>query len=556
MKKFSYLMFLLVTIFFNAKVYANDIKSITMDIFIDENGNAQVEEVWKANLTSGTEGYKPYYNLGTSDITNFKVKMNGQAFTSKSFWDIDASFAEKSYKSGINVIDDGYELCFGISKYGNNTYTLEYTITNFVSRLTDADMVYWQLIPYDLSDKPEYVYIKIHSDFAYSDTLDVWGYGYGDANNEGYAYVYDGYIEMTKEGSLASDEYMTVLVKFPKGTFNTNSTIDEDFDYYLDMAQSGADVYHESSTSNGSNIISIFVVMFYLLIFIIPIIAIKNSSNAYGTKNLKFPPKAKKDLKNAPFFRDIPCNKDIIKAYWVACQYNLVKNKTDFLGAILLKWLKFGNIENAQINEKDMALKLIKNDNLNEREIELYDMMFKAAKDGVLERDEFKDWCQDNYNKILKWFNSVIDDVTDEYVKEGLIKEEKKTFSTVYHVSENMREQAMQMAGLKNFLKEFSNIENREAIEVKIWDEYLMYAQIFGIAKEVAKEFKRLYPDVITEDYYNDIIFIHTISYEGVHAASVAKSRAESYSSGGGGFSSSGGGGGSFGGGGGGGGFR
>ena len=52
-------MFLLVTIFFNAKVYANDIKSITMDIFIDENGNAQVEEVWKANLTSGSEGYKP-----------------------------------------------------------------------------------------------------------------------------------------------------------------------------------------------------------------------------------------------------------------------------------------------------------------------------------------------------------------------------------------------------------------------------------------------------------------------------------------------------------------
>ena len=100
------------------------------------------------------------------------------------------------------------------------------------------------------------------------------------------------------------------------------------------------------------------------------------------------------------------------------------------------------------------------------------------------------------------------------------------------------------------------NIKEREAIEVQLWEEYLMYAQIFGIAKKVAKEFKKLYPDVITDDYYNDIIFIHTISYQGVSAASSAKQKAESYSSGGGGFSSGGGGGGSFGGGGGGGGFR
>ena len=76
-----------------------------------------------------------------------------------------------------------------------------------------------------------------------------------------------------------------------------------------------------------------------------------------------------------------------------------------------------------------------------------------------------------------------------------------------------------------------------------------MYAQIMGIAKKVAKEFKELYPEVITEDVYSDIVFINTISYSGVSAATEAKARAESYSSGGGGFSSGGGGAGSFGGG-------
>lgn len=534
-------------------VYANDIKSINMDIFIDNNGNANITEVWQADLDSGTEGYKPYYNLGNSTIENYQVSLGSNQFQTLSYWDVDASFSEKSYKAGINEVNNGYELCFGISKYGNNTYTLNYTITNFVSRVEDADMVYWQLIPYELSDKPEHVYIKIHSDFAYSDNLPVWGYGYGDDNNEGYAYVYDGYVEMTKEGSLDSDEYMTVLIKFPKGTFTLNDTLDNDFDYYLDMAEGGAYNYHD--TTSFSEVIGyIFAIIVDCLPFVIIVLVsifVAKNSNGYGTKNVKIS-KNIRDVKDAPYFRDIPLNKDIFKAYWVACQFRLVQNKTDFLGAILLKWLKNGNIENIKDEKNNKKLKLISSDNLTPLEVELYEMIHTASGDGILEKNEFTKWCKNHYNKILKWFNKVIDDTTIVFTNDNLINETNE----VYYVREEMKTYGMQMAGLKNFLNDFSNIKDREAMEVKIWDEYLIYAQIFGIAKKVAEEFKKLYPDIITDDYYDDIIFIHMISYEGVHAASVAKSRAESYSSGGGGFSSSGGGGGSFGGGGGGGGFR
>ena len=84
-----------------------------------------------------------------------------------------------------------------------------------------------------------------------------------------------------------------------------------------------------------------------------------------------------------------------------------------------------------------------------------------------------------------------------------------------------------------------------------------MYAQIFGIAEKVAAEFKKLYPDVITDLSYNQVVFVHHMSYSSMRSANSAYQRAHSYSSGGGGFSSGGGGGGSFGGGGGGGGgFR
>ena len=79
------------------------------------------------------------------------------------------------------------------------------------------------------------------------------------------------------------------------------------------------------------------------------------------------------------------------------------------------------------------------------------------------------------------------------------------------------------------------------------------------IAKEVAKEFKDIYPEIIEQSNfssYDNIIFINMCASSGIFHAESARTRAESYSSGGGGFSSGGGGGGSFGGGGGGGGFR
>lgn len=558
MKKFKYIVFAITMLLFGTKVYANDIKKISMDIYVDNNGDAHITEIWNASLSNGTEGYKPYYNLGNSSIKDYTVSMNGMPFTTLNAWDVDASFNTKAYKAGINVIDDGYELCFGISEYGDNAYTMKYTITNFVSSTTDSDMIFWTLIPHELSDKPDYVYIKIYSDFEYDINTPVWGYG----NYGGLAYVYDGYIEMIHEDALNSDEYMTIQVNFPKGTFNTSNVLDNDFEYYHDMAENGAISYSDKTTFWDilRGLLS-FIAGFLPWIIIIGAAIISGShSSEFGTKKLKFS-KGYKNFKDAPYFREIPLNKDIFAAYWYACQYGLVKNKTDFLGAILLKWLKNGNVENVTVTSKvlkkeERAIKLLNTKGLKGLEIELFNMMQIASVDGVLESNEFTKWCKNHYNKILKWFNRVIDEETSNLVNKGLITVEKKMFGTVHIVSDSLKEEASKLAGLKKFLNDFSNIKDRESIEVKLWEEYLMYAQIFGIAKKVAKEFKKLYPDVITDETYNDVIFIHTISYQGVSAASTARSRAESYSSGGGGFSSGGGGGGSFGGGGGGGGFR
>ena len=161
--------------------------------------------------------------------------------------------------------------------------------------------------------------------------------------------------------------------------------------------------------------------------------------------------------------------------------------------------------------------------------------MYEASKDGRLEKKEFERWCSNNYSKVLKWFNNVIDKETEILIAEGkLIKEGTKKKCIV---PSDMMEEAKKLKGLKNFLKDFSKIEDREANLVVIWEEYLMYAMIFGIAKKVMKEFKDLYPDVISEEVYDNFNYIYFISHTSVSNASV------SYSSGGGGGGSFGGGG-------------
>ena len=125
--RFKNIIFTLILSFiFILPVKANSIKSIDMDIYLDSDGTAHIKEVWKASLTQGTEGYKPYSDLGISKVTNFSVTDDlGNTYETLDKWNTSASFNTKAYKCGINKTYDGLELCFGISKYGNRTYTFD-----------------------------------------------------------------------------------------------------------------------------------------------------------------------------------------------------------------------------------------------------------------------------------------------------------------------------------------------------------------------------------------------------------------------------------------------
>lgn len=555
MKKiiFTLVLFLLPSI-----ILANEINNIDMDIYVDNNGTAHVTEKWTVKAKNNTEFYKQYKNLNESSITNYKVNMNGKNFELVD-WNINASFEEKAYKYGYNYIYDGVELCFGISNYGNNNYTLSYDITNFIYNTSDNyQLAYWNLIQ-PSSDMIDNVNIKIHSDFKYSDTLDVWGYGkYGAP-----CYVYDGVIEMTSEGAIGSSEYMTILVKFPANSFNTTATMNNDFNYYLDMANEGATPYKHK---NNNRILSAIAEALPIVLGIgLPLIVIilrsmLHKKKKYGYKNNKTIDKA-----NTPLFREIPCNKDM---YYANCLVSLNDKlykeyqETNIFGAIILKWVKENKVTfkvdpkgifNKDSGTMDLTLNPTFDDPL---EKELFDIMYSASKDGILEPKELENWCDNHYTKFFDLFKRINKREIEKLKANNHIYIRTNSNECKYKnvMDDTIYEDSIQLYGLKKYFDEFTKIDTKEVIEVHLWDEYLMFAYIFGIANRVAKQLKDLYPEVLNDPNvnfdYSTLMYIDHISYNSVHAASVAMSRAESYSSGGGGFSSGGGGGGSFGGGG------
>ena len=550
-----FLMFMLVPF----SVKADTIYKIDMNIYINEDGSADVQEIWDVKASDGSEWYKTMKQMNGIELTDFKVSMDGQELTYKT-WNPSESLSAKKGYYGINYISDGLELCFGKYDFKRHTFTLTYKLSDFVFNTSDSQITYFTLMPSITADAFS---ATISSYYEFPDTLDVWGYGY-----KGYAYVKDGKIYMINEEGLHK-EYVTMLVKFPQETFKTDFSVDrfESFDDAYNMAEDGTfDYDYDNNYEKPSlfeRIIDFITTMFPILIAaILTFIGIKAGiESGYGYVNNK-----KIDKKNTPMFRDIPCDKDI---YYANALVSLNKftnniNNTNILGAIILKWVKENKIgfkteTKGMFNKETSIIDMTKQNTFdNPLEEKLFDYMYKASVDGYLESKELEKWCRKNYEKFFDLIKKFESTEINKLKGEGHIyKRTNKAECKKRNVMDDkIYDDSCKLYGLKLYLDEFSRMDTKEVMEVHLWDEYLMFAYLFGTASKVAKQLKNLYPQEFTEYTANSgvdldtIVFINNISVRSVNAASSARSAAQSYSSGGGGFSSGGGGGGSFGGGG------
>ena len=120
-------------------------------------------------------------------------------------------------------------------------------------------------------------------------------------------------------------------------------------------------------------------------------------------------------------------------------------------------------------------------------EKQLYDMVYEASGDGVLESNEFKRWANKHVEKVALWPKKV-----DGAGLSTLL--EKKVLLSPGVASETGAAKMRNVIEFKNFLNDFTLVSERSSAEVGLWKDYLVYAQLFGIADKVAKQFQKLYP--------------------------------------------------------------
>ena len=597
LKKIVFISVFLTIAFFTSNIYvdANTINSITMDIFLNKDGSGHVTEVWDMNLNEGTESYKPYGNLKNYKIKNFTVKdETGKVYETIHNWNTKANFSSKAYKCGILTTYNGVELCWGMSQYGDKTYTLEYDIEGLVQQLNDAQTIYFSFMPEDMNPSPKSVKITIDSDAEFTEeNAKIWAYGYdGEINFE------NGNIVMDSDGRLYPSEYMVALVKFEENIFSPTVELNKAFSSLQLEAMQGSDYNLDEDIDNEDKnvgigemigiIPKIFGTVFFMMIsfatgplFVVAIFGFvlyesakpKEGSLNFGTKGRVLP-----NQRDINYYRDIPCGGSIYKGYFLVDNYITTIKRNDsrsgLMGAIFLKWIKDKRVTIVKtkgglldFGKNDFAIDITtltpSGDTIEEKLI--YMLREAAGANEILESKEFEKWCYANYRKIDNWFEYATTQAIREYVAEGAIVERETQVKSIFgtktikqnFVNPEVKQDAINLYGLRKYLSDYSLIHERQAIEVMLWEEYLIFAQILGIADKVEDEFSKLYPDFsfITDMEINEInTCIRSMSYNGVYAAAKAYRAAHSSSgsssggssrsrsSGGGGRSSSGGG--------------
>ena len=254
-------------------------------------------------------------------------------------------------------------------------------------------------------------------------------------------------------------------------------------------------------------------ILLIITLCIIGIIYLKYNRNRnfdFGKEGVKLP-----NYADIPLFRDIPCDGDLYRAYWVAYEYNIIdfnESRNGLIGAILLKLLKENRIKiipNEENNHNygiDISM-LEYTDNVAENEF--IDMLKKSAGENlIIENDEFKDWCNSNYLIIDRFYTKVIRYETRNLIKDGYIKQVRKGRKIKNVVDSKLKQEAINLYGLKKFLASYSLIDEREIKEVHIWDEYLIYAQLFGMADKVSDQLSKIYPNMRFDSKYNSNTFM------------------------------------------------
>ena len=237
MKKYSVLLLFIVSFMFvTLNASANTINELLMKVHINEDGSVDVTEERIQNMTEGTENYMVFNDrdMGEVEIRDFSV----EGFEYEEDWESLTSLEDKAGKYGSLDTSSGTELVFGIGEYGDNSYTVQYTLDNMVRNLDGGQSLYWNFDTFT-GLRTESFRLEITSDVPFDDVR-YWGFGVvGDIGMEDETIIWEA------DGSLYEND-VVVLLHFPPDTYQTSVVEDKSIEEEREEAISGS-IYQDNT---------------------------------------------------------------------------------------------------------------------------------------------------------------------------------------------------------------------------------------------------------------------------------------------------------------------
>lgn len=527
---------------------ANQVERLATDVALEQDGSAHVTQVFAARTDEGTEFYMDRLTSGGLTYANFAVAdENGPyALMADDRWDVDASFAEKAGRCGLVNIDGGVELCWGITDYGAHTYTVSYDIGGLAGGYSDADGLLYRFIDPDQSVFPTNADLIIRMADGTPLTQDncgIWAFGF-----EGQIQFENGIIHAWTDSPLEGGQYLTAMVQLQSGLLQPQRVEEGSFQTVKDAAFQGSD-YTEGADEplTAMDIVWMVVSLAAICGGIFGIFALLRARKRA---------KAKKQLAKIDYFRDAPNGGDLNVSYALGLG---LKSCTDesYLAARVLRLVTLGSLEpELEPGKKNRAsMRFVREPHNGDPFDEaLYTFLQAAAgADGVLRDSELEDFCCDD--RHAKTLSDMLESSGHQgeltLSRTGCLKGNK--CRRAKDLTPRGQQQRNELLGLKRYLLDFSLLAERNVKETFLWQEYMVYAALLGVAKQVMEQLRQLYPGQLAQVEQYQRYLQSTAHWNAYLAGAVERRRQETQAvrfGGGGGIASLGGGGGAFGGGG------
>lgn len=557
LKKF-YLCLISFIFLFSTFCFAEGWDSVSQVATIQENGDVVVHEIIEATADSGTEWFKEFVD---KDVVINKVvdKDTGEELQ-KINWNLDASLSQKAGKWGIHNTKDGFELCWGKSKIGvKKTFILTYTYKGLLKLTTDNVAIFNHSFFEARGDNLKYQLIIPE---LVDETSNVWLFG----SNKLIDYTDRG-IEIN-DGNISGNEEIIVMLEVEDDELinkNLLTKINKTSDEIKNEAFKESD-YEANKSKNLLNIANffnrywkVFAIILNLITIIalffhrnitvaFPLLVFGNSfvtstmsnlqsgitvKGAYKTGIDAIPTnlglvvigfivvtliniiagivgykilKLKKYIDNLPYHRD--CPKDLIKASGVVYNFaGILKTKNaNLIGAMIMDLAEKGNLEVVRTEEVGLFGKVSTKESFAFKKCpedpyykKLYEMlMIAAGSNQLLDEKEITNYAKVHFEEIHSLIKSCTKASTTYFINDKLNALNFKNYS------EERLKELKEIFGLRNYIKDFTLLNEREIYEITNWGELLVYATLLGQADKVMERMKIVIPDEFKENgrYY------------------------------------------------------